>query len=360
MIKIASQAHEWARSLPLRAQPEDRNNLKQKMISSAFPVRCAWSVLVIVLSLALLSQQALASDQNPEQATSSEATSVSGEHQHRGSHQSSQFDRNLPANHRMDMSQAGQQEEQGSDRKQTSARHGRQYDGALSASGTSSNYGAAMSGDSGAYVGSFGMASPNSGYNSPATAASNGGMLGYTSDPMGSSMHSPSASGSYHDQLSLAARAANYQAMHAGYPPPPPLPASFGGNGPLAPMFPGGGSGLFASSGFPLMAKGFDLAEVVCTAIAVAIGAVIIGAPFILLYLFIMNQMQGSGSNGMGGSGGAISLTGPTSSTNVNGRKKRHTNLSEALFKQLSPFVNNEQVAQTFRALMNSLAKYQA
>lgn len=144
--------------------------------------------------------------------------------------------------------------------------------------------------------------------------------------------------------------------MHgaAGYPahpqPLPPPPPSFG----LASMFPGS-----LSSGFPLMAKGVDLAEIVCTAIAVAIGAVIVGAPFLLLYLFFMNHMQGSGPNALAPGGGSISLTGPTSSTTVTGRKKRHTNLSDALFKQLSPLINTEQLAQAFKILMGSLAKYQ-
>lgn len=113
------------------------------------------------------------------------------------------------------------------------------------------------------------------------------------------------------------------------------------------------------SSSFPLLSSGFGISEIACVAVAVVIGAIVLGGPFILLYLFMMNQMNG-GLGQPGGQQGAVSLTGPTSSTTVNGRKKRQASLSEALFNQLSPLINNEQVLFTFKGLINSLAKYSA
>lgn len=260
--------------------------------------------------------------------------------------------KSLPANHRMEPAELAAETANIDKTKPKAARHGRQYDGPLSSSG-SANYGA-VSGEGGAYVGSN---LPLTGYSA---AGSSGGLVnpGFGgADSMGaSSGMSGYPASAYHDQMSMAR---GYPAsMHSAglYPPMAP----FGGGGALASMFPSS-SGLFSagSPAFPLMSKGFDIAEIVCTAIAVAIGAVIVGAPFILLYLFVMNQMQGGGPNAMGPGGGSISLTGPTASTNVGGRKKRHTSFPEALFKQLGPLVNSEQVAQTFKALMSSIAKYQ-
>lgn len=263
--------------------------------------------------------------------------------------------KSMPANHRMDSTDQDQQESsvQPDRTKVSSSRHGRQYDVPLSTSSTG-NY-AAVSGDAGAYVGS---SLPLSGYNTAASSGMVNSAAYGSADSMGaSSGMSAYPSGGYHDQMSMAR---GYPAMHspAAYPPMAPFPGPSGSS--LSSMFPGS-AGLFSasSSGFPLMTKGFDIAEIVCTAIAVAIGAVIVGAPFILLYLFVMNQMQGNGPQAMGPGGGSISLTGPTASTNVGGRKKRHTSFPEALFRQLGPLINNEQVAQTFKALMNSIAKYQ-
>lgn len=254
----------------------------------------------------------------------------------------------LPANHKMEIEEFSSHSQQ----KQSPRRQSRQYDGTVSSSSVSSNY-AAIANDAGAYIGQ--MPSSNN-YVTPAynVAASN-----YINEPS-NPYHSTS---SYHDLMALA----------RGYSPTPSVssypPITHHTAASSLPGYPGlvphtsmlhSASQLpgFSSSMFPLMGKGFDVSEIVCTAIAVAIGAVIVGAPFILIYLFIMNQMNG-GSGAVGPNGGSISLTGPTSSTTVSGRKKRHTSLPEALFKQLSPLVNNEQVALTFKTLMNSLAKYQ-
>lgn len=244
--------------------------------------------------------------------------------------------KSVPANHRSDT------DAQAEIRESSKGRQSRQYDGSLGVSGTGSY--ASISGD-GAYVAQMPVSAASYGPGSNAAASS------YASD-LGGPYHS---SGGYHsDPIS----------MGRGYPMGPapmghPSPGSFSPSmGPLSSMFSPSSGGLLSSSMFPLMAKGFDVSEIVCTAIAVAIGAVIVGAPFILIYLFIMNQMNGGGSQ-MGPSGGAISLTGQSSNTNVSGRKKRHTSLPEALFKQLSPLVNSEQVANTFKTLINSMAKYQ-
>lgn len=217
------------------------------------------------------------------------------------------------------------------------ARSSRQYDSLsqLATAGTG-NF-ASISGDGAAYVGQV----PISGGQNYVNQGIPSAYVGHGSD-----------SGSvYHDSFGRA---------YGPYPMQHPSPGAFMAQahqtGPLSSLFNGGG--LLANSMAPLMSKGFDLSEVVCTAIAVAIGAVIVGAPFILIYLFVVNQVNGSGT-GMNPSGGPISLTGPPSSTNVSGRKKRQTSIHEALFKQLSPLVEGEKVAQTFKMLMDSIAKYQ-
>lgn len=244
--------------------------------------------------------------------------------------------KSIPANHRIDT------EDFADKSNKLSSRHSRQYDGSLGTSSTG-NF-ASISGDGAAYVAQMPLGGSNYG------SSSAGPSSGYGTGDISSPYHSSS----YHDPLSIARGYPTqpFSSMHhpAGYPSPV---------NPLSSMFSSSlGGGSLSSSMFPLMSKGFDVSEIVCTAIAVAIGAVIVGAPFILIYLFVMNQMNGSGSN-MGPSGGAISLTGPTSSTTVSGRKKRHTSLPEALIKQLSPLVNSEQVANTFKVLMNSISKYQ-
>lgn len=275
-----------------------------------------------------------------------EQAASTSEHQNVANPMEVELSKSLPSNHRMD---ASEDESTSPVRSANiSSRKGRQYDGSLSSSGTG-NY-ASVSGDGAAYVAQV----PVSGTNNYGASSGSIG-ANYSPNDLSAAYH-----GTYHDPLTMA----------RGYPSPMnPLHHPAAGyaspiGGPSSSMFglspPMGSGGLLSSSMFPLMSKGFDVSEVVCSAIAVAVGAVIVGAPFILLYLFIMNQMGGgNGGPGLGPSGGAISLTGPTSSTTVSGRKKRHTSLPEALFKQLSPLVNNEQVANTFKVLMNSIAKYQ-
>lgn len=297
-----------------------------------------YAVLLTVTCTSLcLARQATATETESSQEYSQNGIGAAGS--------VSDASKNIPANHKME------EEEDLNSSQATSAsrkkgRQSRQYDTPISTS-SSGNY-ASISGDGAAYVAQM----PVSGTSYVGSSSNPSAAASYVNDLAGAYQ-----SAAYHDPMSMA---------RAGYPTPPmPGPAmhhpagysSPFGASPLSSMF---ASTMGAGSGsmFPLMSKGFDLSEIVCTAIAVAIGAVIVGAPFILIYLFVMNQMNGNGPS-MGPSGGAISLTGPTSSTTVSGRKKRHTSLPEALFKQLSPLVNSEQVFDTFKTLMSSVAKYQ-
>lgn len=242
--------------------------------------------------------------------------------------------RALPANHRMESLDPSEKMKLSPIRTRSS----RQYDPPSMTTSSTGNF-ASISGDAAAYVAQVPIGS-GANYVSPSGP---GSYVGSSAD----------ISGAYHD--SLARAYGSYPMQHAG-----PSPFSQAHHmGPITSLFSGANGGLLGNSMFPLMSKGFDLGEVVCTAIAVAIGAVIVGAPFILIYLFVMNQVNGGASPGLNPSGGPISLTGPSSSTNVSGRKKRHTSIHEVLFKQLSPFVDSERVAKTFKILMDSMAKYQ-
>lgn len=120
--------------------------------------------------------------------------------------------------------------------------------------------------------------------------------------------------------------------------------------------------------------NGFSIGEIICGLVALTIGAVILGAPFFLIYLALMGNFSGSGT---------LSLTNPTSAsgatggaTQANGRRKRlavfetmnmdeqasmHPDLAavgDALVKQLSPLVDLGQVSKTFKHLIRSIEKY--
>lgn len=251
-------------------------------------------------------------------------------------------DQQLPSNHKMSVQDTDQKDAPeslasdkiGKSSQVTSGRTGRQYDSLMGTSSANSGY-TSVPGDG--YLGQSSSNSVSGGYaaNSPAS-------MGYGNDYGSQGPYSGLESSMY------PYGRAGYPTSVAGGMPPMHSPPVFGSSG-----------GIFGSM-FPMTGtKGFDIAEVVCTAIAVAIGAVIVGAPFILLYLFVMNQMNANGSGGLAGPGGSISLTGPNASTTVTGRKKRHTSFPEALFMHLSPLINNDQVANTFKTLMKSIAKYQ-
>lgn len=136
-------------------------------------------------------------------------------------------------------------------------------------------------------------------------------------------------------------------------------------------------SGLMSSASTALShwTGGFTIGEIICTVVAIAIGAIILGAPFFLIYLALMGNFSGSGT---------LSLTNPAqgstaaggATTTVNGRRKRlaifeqmnskddqkHASefvaLADSIMSQLSPFVDIQQVAGTFKRLVSSIEKY--
>lgn len=153
------------------------------------------------------------------------------------------------------------------------------------------------------------------------------------------------------------------------------LPAA---SSPFMSSVPSLSGGLMSSASHAIShwTNGFSIGEIICGLVALAIGAVILGAPFFLIYLALMGNFSGSGT---------LSLTNPTSSaaaaggasTTANGRRKRlaifeamnltndqarrHPNfpqLAESVVEQLSPFIDLQQVAKTFKQLVNSIEKY--
>lgn len=136
-----------------------------------------------------------------------------------------------------------------------------------------------------------------------------------------------------------------------------------------------GTSGLMssASSALSHWTGGFGIAEIICSIVAIAIGAIILGAPFFLIYLALMGNFSGSGT---------LNLTNPTqgatpaggATTTVNGRRKRlaifeqlnslgerqHVTGSvvEAIANQISPFIDLQQVSSSFKRLVESIEKY--
>lgn len=136
-------------------------------------------------------------------------------------------------------------------------------------------------------------------------------------------------------------------------------------------------SGLMssASSALSHWTGGFGVSEIICAVVAIAIGAVILGAPFFLIYLALMGNFSGSGTlsltnpaSGGTATGGAAATTAPAGRR----RKKRSTipslilnndgeqllAFSNTIVDQLSPFVNFEQVSMTFKKLIDSIEKY--
>lgn len=135
---------------------------------------------------------------------------------------------------------------------------------------------------------------------------------------------------------------------------------------------PTGSSGLMssASSALSHWTGGFGIAEIICGLVAIAIGAIILGAPFFLIYLALMGNFSGSGT---------LNLTNPTQGTTpattpTNGRRKRLAifeqlsslgerhhisgSLSEIIMSQLSPFIDLQQVNSSFKRLVESIEKY--
>lgn len=136
-----------------------------------------------------------------------------------------------------------------------------------------------------------------------------------------------------------------------------------------------GGLMSSASSMLSHWTNGFSISEIICGLIAISIGAIILGAPFFLIYLALMGNFSGSST---------LSLTNPTqgttpaggANTTNNGRRKRlavfeqspsfnddnktseYIVLADSIMSQLSPFVDLQQVVRTFKRLTDSIEKY--
>lgn len=142
----------------------------------------------------------------------------------------------------------------------------------------------------------------------------------------------------------------------------------------------GQSAGLMSSASHALShwTGGFGISEILCTVVALAIGAIILGAPFFLIYLVLMGNFSGSGT---------ISLANPTqtaspgasTTVNANGRRKRsiddfrqtiiknlakdhknsvHNLLARINFDQLSPLVDAHLLMDTYKRLVRSIEKF--
>lgn len=136
-------------------------------------------------------------------------------------------------------------------------------------------------------------------------------------------------------------------------------------------------SGLMSSASTALSSwtSGFSVAEIICGLIAISIGAIILGAPFFLIYLALMGNFSGSGTLSLTNPTGGASPAGAATTT-VNGRRKRLAifeqltssvnhksaaelgSFAESIANQLSPYVDLQQVASTFKRLVKSIDKY--
>lgn len=130
-----------------------------------------------------------------------------------------------------------------------------------------------------------------------------------------------------------------------------------------------------ASSALSHWTGGFGISEIICAVVAIAIGVVILGAPFFLIYLALMGNFSGSGT---------LSLTNPASSTVAGGstpapvgRRKRLAifeqqfndgqksvgnldleKIKENLSKHLNPMIDIQKVSDTLKKLVDSIEKH--
>lgn len=136
-----------------------------------------------------------------------------------------------------------------------------------------------------------------------------------------------------------------------------------------------GGLMSSASTALSHWAGGFSIGEILCGIIAIAIGAVILGAPFFLIYLALVGNFSGSGTLSLTNPTGGATPAGGAAAT-VNGRRKRlaiyeqlnsptsrglgfdFSSLADTIVNRISPHVDIEQVATTFKKLINSIEKY--
>lgn len=144
----------------------------------------------------------------------------------------------------------------------------------------------------------------------------------------------------------------------------------------LNPMGSGlGTSGLMTSASSMLShwTGGFSITEIICGIVAIAIGAIILGAPFFLIYLALMGNFSGSGSLSLtnpaagGAAGGAAPANGrrkrlaiyePLSSLKEGRRSAELFAMADSIVNQISPFIDVQQVANTLKRLVTSIEKY--
>lgn len=136
-------------------------------------------------------------------------------------------------------------------------------------------------------------------------------------------------------------------------------------------------SGLMSSASHALShwTGSFGIAEIICSLVVLAIGAIILAAPFFLIYLVLMGNFSGSGQISLANPTQATTPTGSTT-VNANGRRKRSiqdlnstivNSMAKGLkiaglnqgtllsaIKHLDPTVNPQQLNDILKRLTNS------
>lgn len=147
--------------------------------------------------------------------------------------------------------------------------------------------------------------------------------------------------------------------------------------------FPSHGGSLISGASHALshLTNGFTIGEIICGVIAISIGAIILGAPFFLIYLALMGNFTGSGTLSLTNptAAGGAAAAGGGAATGANGRLKRSamsepslsfndhelarrhlhvSSLADSFFSELSPLIDLQQVSETFKHLVRSIEKY--
>lgn len=245
---------------------------------------------------------------------------------------------------------------------------------------------APSSGSSARQLASSDSYSPHSSYYTPGYISPSSSSTTYSgqSSNAGSSYHSPmhhSYSPQHYHKAAASSPPLGYPTnnydRHSSYYDRNYLPSAL-----AAPLWasssPLGSTGLMssASSALSHWTGGWGLGEIVCTLIAISIGAIILGAPFFLIYLALMGNFSGSGTLSLTNPTG-ITTAGGAATTVSNGRRKRLAifeqlnSLSEiskqssdfgkfidSILHQINPLVDARQVTETFKRLTESMEKY--
>lgn len=97
-------------------------------------------------------------------------------------------------------------------------------------------------------------------------------------------------------------------------------------------------SGLISSASHALShwTGGFGIAEIVCSLVAVAIGAIILGAPFFLIYLVLMGNFSGSGQISLANPTGAPTTPAAATVAPAGRRKRSVADMRQTLVNQLA------------------------